>query len=72
MRPRPPLHCLVGKPGPHGVPETILVVTVEEAAAKFLEGWWVVGPDPLEEEDFERWIQDVKWSSQEDPGDEDR
>lgn len=71
MRPRPPVRCLVGKPGADGVAEEIVLASVEHAMDLFLQGWWIVGPDPHDEIELDKWIKKAEWHSHCDPGDED-
>lgn len=72
MRPRPPVRCLVAKPGVHGETDEILLASIEHAMDLFLQGWWIVGPDPFDEIELDKWIREAAWLSHTDPGDEDR
>ena len=55
--PRPIVTCFVAKARLDGNVDEITLVTLEEAAARFAEGWAVVGPDPHTEMALNEWIR---------------
>ena len=52
---RPVLHCFVAYQRADRRLSHVELVTLDEAAARHMEGWMVVGPDPEDEADLLRW-----------------
>lgn len=55
---RPVVKCLVAYPGVDGiVPTQVQIVDLAEAEDAFRNGWWVIGPDPEDEDNLYNWLR---------------